>query len=211
MFKSNVLSTSEIKAAQSKYASAQRDLKANEKTKSKIAERLEGLILDETRENAASDAAHKAAVQAYSDAIAAGDAGAESASNTKLETLLGESDRQRGKRLARSAAITKLKQEVLELELIIAKSEKALAAAQRALLVEITYKRAEILRSKAAELVEAIKKHKEVTYVQGYVSCTQDTKIPLPPTHMQGRIDYIGSHSFNIDVNDLSIEYLLAS
>ncbi|MNI94725.1 hypothetical protein D3C73_1528670 [compost metagenome] len=71
------------------------------------------------------------------------------------------------------------------------------------------YKRAEIARTTVAELVEAVKRHKEVSRLLGIVSCLQDIQIPLPPTHALGRIDYIGSHSLQIDAKDMSIEDLL--
>lgn len=211
MFNSNALSTSEIKAAQTNYAKTQKELNNLESAKSQITKKLDGLVADDHQDNDARKSAHDAAVQTYSDAIATGDSDAESASDMQLQSLLGESDKQRGKRLARTAAITKLRGEVSEIDQKLDKATKEVAAANKALLTAIMYKRAEIVRAKTAELVETIKRHKEVSQLLGIGSCLQDITIPLPPTHALDRIDYIGGHSIQIDMKDMSIEDLLSN
>lgn len=211
MFNSNALSTSEIKAAQTNYAKAQKELNNLESAKFQITKKLDGLVSDDHQDNDARKSAHDAAVQAYSDAIAAGDSDAESASDMQLQSLLGESDKQRGKRLARAAAITKLRGEISEIDQKLDSATTEVAATHKALLRAIMYKRAEIVRTKTTELVETIKKYKEASQLLGIVSCLQDIKIPLPPTHPLDRIDYIGSHSICIDMKNMSIEDLLSN
>lgn len=213
MFKNNQLSTTEIKTAQAKYATTQKELNDLEKSKTQITKKLDGLVEEELQDNDARKSAHDSAVQAYSDAIAAGDSDAESASDRHLQSLLGESDKQRGKRLARTAAINKLKGEVSEIDQKLDKAAQAVTAAHKALLIAIMYKRAEIIRAAAAELVGAAKKHIEVSQLLGIASCLHDIKIPLPPTYTLDRGDYIGSHSVRNDMNvkDMSIEYLLSN
>jgi small-conductance mechanosensitive channel len=193
------------------YAKTQEELNSLDKYKSQITKKLDGLVTDDLQDNEARRSAHDTAVQAYSDAIAAGDSDAERASDMQLQSLLGESDKQRGKRLARTAAITKLRGEISEIDQKLDNATKQVESAHKALLIEIMYKRAEIVRAAVAELVEAAKKHKEAAYSLGLGSCLQDIKIPLPATHALDRYDCIGSHSIRIEAKNMSIEYLLSN
>ncbi|MCM2380941.1 hypothetical protein [Pseudomonas marginalis] len=106
----------------------------------------------------------------------------EAEADTAQQSILGESDRSHGKDLARTAAIAKLEQEVVEIDQRLEQCGQALAATHKELLTAILYKRAEQPRSNADELVTAAKRYQEVLQALGIPSCLQSIQIPLPPT-----------------------------
>ncbi|USW01360.1 hypothetical protein KUA23_00920 [Pseudomonas pergaminensis] len=112
----NSISTPEIKAAQNKYASQRETLHELGRTKKQLAHKLTALVAENTLDKEAKASAHDKALKAYSAAIAAGDTAAEAEADTALQSILSESDRSRGKHLARTAAIAKLEQEVVEID-----------------------------------------------------------------------------------------------
>ena len=104
----NSISTPEIKAAQNKYAAQRETLHELERTKKQLTHKLTALVAEDTLDKEARASAHDKALKAYSAAIAAGDTAAEAEADTALQSILGESDRSRGKHLARTAATAKL-------------------------------------------------------------------------------------------------------
>lgn len=211
MFKRNTLSTPEIKAAQTKHAAHQKTLQELEGTKEQLARKLASLVAEDALDKEAKASAHDKALKAYSAAIAAGDTTAEAEADTALQSILSESDRSRGKHLARTAAIAKLEQEVVEIDQQLEQCGQALEASHKELLKAIMYKRAELFRSNAAELVTAAKRYQEIVQVLGIPSCLASIKIPLPATHMQGRIDYISRYTISPGATNPTIEELLAA
>jgi len=207
----NSISTPEIKAAQNKYAAQRETLQELERTKKQLAHKLTALVAENTLDKEARASAHDKALKAYSAAIAAGDTAAEAEADTALQSILGESDRSRGKDLARTAAIAKLEQEVVEIDQRLEQCGQALEATHKELLTAILYKRAEQLRSNADELVTAAKRYQEVIQALGIPSCLQSIQIPLPPTHQQDRIKYIGVHTISPGATKPTVEELLAA
>ncbi|WLH07250.1 hypothetical protein [Pseudomonas lurida] len=122
----NSISTPEIKAAQNKYAAQRETLQELERTKKQLAHKLTALVAEDTLDKEAKATAHDKALKAYSAAIAAGDTVAEAEADTALQSILGESDRNRGKHLARTAAIAKLEQEVTEIDQRLEQGNQAL-------------------------------------------------------------------------------------
>ena len=108
MLKRNTLSTPEIKAAQTKHAAHQKTFQELERTKEQLTHKLKSLGAEDAMDKEAKASAHDKALKAYSAAIAAGDTAAEAEADTALQSILGESDRSRGKHLARTAATAKL-------------------------------------------------------------------------------------------------------
>jgi tetratricopeptide (TPR) repeat protein len=207
----NSISTPEIKAAQNKYASQRETLQELERTKKQLAHKLTALVAEATLDKEAKTSAHDKALKAYSAAIAAGDTAAEAEADTALQSILSESDRSRGKHLARTAAIAKLEQEIAEIDQRLEQCTRALEASHKELLKAIMYKRAELFRSNAAELVTAAKRYQEIVQVLGIPSCLASIEIPLPATHMQGRIDYISPYTISPGATNPTIEELLAA
>jgi hypothetical protein len=209
MFKRNTLSTPEIKAAQTKHAAHQKTLQEMERTKEQLTHKLKSLVAEDAMDKEAKASAHDKALKAYSAAIAAGDTAAEAEADTALQSILGESDRSRGKHLARTAAIAKLEQEVVEIEQRLEQCGQALESSYKELLRAIMYKRAEQIKSSANDVVAAAKRYRELAQLQGFSTCLQDIRIPLPPTHSEDRVNYIGPHTISPGPARPTIEELL--
>lgn len=209
MFKRNTLSTPEIKAAQTKHAAHQKTLQELERTKEQLTHKLKSLVAEDAMDKEAKASAHDKALKAYSAAIAAGDTAAEAEADTALQSILGESDRSRGKHLARTAAIAKLEQEVGEIDQRLEECGQALETSHKELLRAILYKRAEQIRSSANELVAVAKRYQQVAYLMGLQGSLQDIRIPLPPTHREDRFDYVGPHTIRTGPERPPVEELL--
>lgn len=209
MFKRNTISTPEIKAAQKKYATQRETLKELERTKEQLAHKLTSLVVEDALDKEAKTSAHDKALKAYSAAIAAGDTAAEAQADTALQSILGESDRSRGKHLARTAAIAKLEQEITEIDQRLEQCAQELEASHRELLRAIMYKRAEQIRSSANELVEVAKRYQQVAHLMGLHGSLQDIRIPMPPTHREDRFQYVGPHTVSPGPARPTVEELL--
>ncbi|MFL6873273.1 hypothetical protein ACJ6YJ_00240 [Pseudomonas marginalis] len=205
----NSISTPEIKAAQNKYAAQRETLQELERTKKQLAHKLTALVTEATLDKEAKASAHDKALKAYSAAIAAGDTAAEAEADTALQSILSESDRSRGKHLARTAAIAKLEQEVTEIDQRLEQGNQALETSHKELLRAILYKRAEQIRSSANELVAVAKRYQQVAYLMGLQGSLQDIRIPLPPTHREDRFDYVGPHTIRTGPERPPVEELL--
>ncbi|MFL9672657.1 hypothetical protein ACXUPC_08315 [Pseudomonas marginalis] len=205
----NSISTPEIKAAQTKHAAHQKTLQELERTKEQLTHKLKSLVAEDAMDKEAKSSAHDKALKAYSAAIAAGDTAAEAEADTALQSILGESDRSRGKHLARTAAIAKLEQEVVEIDQQLEQCSQALETSHKELLRAILYKRAEQIRSSANELVAVAKRYQQVAYLMGLQGSLQDIRIPLPPTHREDRFDYVGPHTIRTGPARPTVEELL--
>jgi len=188
----NSISTPEIKAAQNKYAAQRETLHELERTKKQLTHKFTALVAEDTLDKEARASAHDKALKAYSAAIAAGDTAAEAEADTALQSILGESDRSRGKNLARTAAIAKLEQEVVEIDQRLEQCAQELEVSHKELLRAIMYKRAEQIRSSANEFVAVAKRYQQVAQLVGLHGSLQDIRIPMPPTHREDRFQYVG-------------------